>query len=752
MQHNGIPNDAIEAQLEKILSSRVFAAAERPTRFLRFIVQRTLAGGEDNLKEYPIGVEVLGRKSSFDPRVDPIVRAEAGRLRTRLLEYYTVDGKHDPIRISLPRGTYVPAFEWNAIPEAIPDAGATTPRRTRFWAAWTVATLVLLPLVVLGLVHVFQRSANRAGASSPIRFHLYPPDKAQFDLFGNAGPVKVSPDGRRIAFVASGRDGNNILWVRSLESLSANPLAGTEGAYQPFWSPDSRNVGFFASGKLKKIDISGGSPQVVCDVRRAAGGSWNRDGVIIFATLDLTPIHRVAASGGVPVQVTALDRPRKTNAHLWPEFLPDGNHFLYMSHTERGTDSAIYAASLDSKEQTQVLTVLSNVGYVQHHAGEPGFLLFVRDKVLQAQSFDPKSLKVSGEPFVVASKLASGQVGNSLISQIGDFSVAQGGVLVYRTDPLPAVQLTWVDRQGRQLATAGAPGQIIIPELSPDEQRVAVEQHDAQTGQPDVWLLDLSRGTNSRFTFGPQDNEFPIWSPDGRQIVVGSMRNRAVDLFVKPANGASEAVPMLKTSATKYPTDWSPDGRFVLYENHTETGSNLWILPIGGGRTPFPFLASPFAEVDGRFSPDGRWIAYSSNKSGRDEIYVRSFAGAPDGVAHNGSHASSEWPISNNGGSLARWRRDGKELFYLSDDLEMMAVEVETGPSTFHAGRPRALFNVRTLGSFSGFACSYAVADHGRRFLITVGAGEGGSVPITVVLNWLPELHSTWRSGLFHEP
>jgi len=426
MQHNGIPNDAIEVQLKKILSSRVFALAERPTRFLRFIVQRTLAGGEDNLKEYPIGVEVLGRKPSFDPRVDPIVRAEAGRLRTRLLEYYTADGKHDPIRINLPRGTYVPAFEWNATPEGVPDAGATTPRRTRYWAAWTVATLVLLPLVVFGLVHVFERSANRAGASSLIRFQLYPPDKTQFDLFGYAGPVKASPDGRRIAFVASGRDGNNILWVRALESISANPLAGTEGAYQPFWSPDSRNVGFFASGKLKKIDISGGSPQVVCDVRRAAGGSWNRDGVIIFATLDLTPIHRVAASGGVPVPVTALDRPRKTSAHLWPEFLPDGTHFLYISHTELGTDSAIYAASLDSKEQTQVLTVPSNVGHVQPHAGEPGFLLFVRDKVLLAQSFDPKRLKVSGEPFVVASKLACGQVGNSLIGQIGDFSVLQG--------------------------------------------------------------------------------------------------------------------------------------------------------------------------------------------------------------------------------------------------------------------------------------------------------------------------------------
>jgi len=742
MQHNGIPNDAVEAQLEKMLSSPVFAAADRPTRFLRFIVQRTLAGGEENLKEYPIGVEVLGRKPSFDPRVDPIVRAEAGRLRTRLLEYYTAHGKHDPIKIILPRGTYVPAFEWNAIPEGIPDAGATTPRGARYWVAWTVATLVLLPLAVLGLVHVFQRPANRASSSSPVRFQLYPPDKTQFELFGYAGPMRVSPDGRRIAIVAKGSDGNDTLWVRSLESLSANPLAGTEGAYQPFWSPDSRNLGFFAGGKLKKVDISGGSPQVVCDVRRAAGGSWNRDGVIIFATLDFTPIHRVAASGGVPVPVTTLERPSKANAHRWPEFLPDGIHFLYLSLTEK-SDSAIYAASLDSKDQSQVLTVPSNVGYVQPQSAEPGFLLYVRDKVLMAQSFDPKRLRVSGEPFLVAPKLA--------YSQIGDFSVSEGGVLVYRTDPHPAVQLTWVDRQGRQLATVGAPGQLMFPELSPDEQRVAVEQLDAQTGQPDIWLLDLSRGTNSRFTFGPQDNEFPIWSPDGQQIVVGSKRNRAVDLFAKSANDASEAVSMLKTQATKYPTDWSPDGRFVLYENHTEKGNDLWILPVGGDLTPFPFMESPFEAVDGRFSPDGRWIAYSSNKSGRDEIYVRSFAGGPDGVEHNGSHASSEWQISNNGGSMARWRRDGKELFYLSDDLKMMAVEVNAGSSTFHGGPPQALFDVRSRGGFSGFACAYSVADHGRQFLITVGVGEGASVPITVVLNWLPQRRSTPQASAWHQ-
>jgi hypothetical protein len=227
---------------------------------------------------------------------------------------------------------------------------------------------------VLGLVHVFQRPANRASSSSPVRFQLYPPDKTQFELFGYAGPVKVSPDGRRIAIVAKGSDGNDTLWFRSLESLSANPLAGTEGAYQPFWSPDSRNLGFFASGKLKKVDISGGSPQVVCDVRRAAGGSWNRDGVIIFATLDFTPIHRVAASGGVPVPVTTLERPSKANAHRWPEFLPDGIHFLYLSLTEK-TDPAIYPASLDSNDQSQVLAVPSNVGYVQPQSVEPGFFV-----------------------------------------------------------------------------------------------------------------------------------------------------------------------------------------------------------------------------------------------------------------------------------------------------------------------------------------------------------------------------------------
>lgn len=315
---------------------------------------------------------------------------------------------------------------------------------------------------------------------------------------------------------------------------------------------------------------------------------------------------------------------------------------------------------------------------------------------------------------------------------------------------IPVVQLTWVDRQGRQIATAGAPGQFMFPELSPDEQRVAVELLDAQTGQPDVWLLDLARGANSRFTFGPQDNEFPIWSPDGRQIVFGSMRNRAADLYTKGASGASEAAPMLKTPFTKYPTDWSQDGRFVMYENDTGKGSALWILPVGGDRKPFPFLESPFGGVDGRFSPDGRWVVYTSDKSGRGEIYVRSFSGEPAGTARKGGvDATGEWQISNNGGDLGRWRRDGKELFYLSADLEMMAVEVEASASTFHPGAPRKLFNIQRLGSFSGVVCAYAVADNGRRFLITVGVGERASVPITVVLNWLPDLRSKTRSSVF---
>ncbi len=734
MPQTSVSTQDVEAQLEKILSSGAFTGANRPSRLLRFIVQQTLAGTANGIKEYLLGVEVLGRKPSFDPRIDPIVRAEVGRLRSRLLEYYASEGKQDRVRICLAKGTYVPEFEWNTELDRAAKTRRETQRRKVYWLVTAVGVLLLMGL---GLAHLVQRSANRAGVSPPVRFLLYPPERTQFALFGYGGPVRVSPDGRRIAFVAIGPEGNQVLWVRSLDSVSAQALAGTEGASAPFWSPNSRFLGFFAREKLYKVDIFGGGPQALCDAQRGAGGAWNRDGTIVFAPDDSTSLYRIPATGGVPVAVTTLDRSHGIKSHRSPEFLSDGHHFLYLAFNGKDVGSAIYVGSLDSRVGRQVLAVPSNVAYAPSRNGELEYLLYVRGRALMAQAFEARRFKVSGEPFVVASRVAY-----ETSSAIGDFSVSTNGVLVYRSDTEPTTQLVSVNRQGKQIAKIGRPGRYSFPELSADEQRIATMQYDAQTGLADIWLLDLSRNVTSRLTVGPADSEFPVWSPDGSQILFDSVRNGTANLYVKASNGASREKLLLGSPATKYPNDWSADGRFVLFEQRGEkTGQDLWAFPLHGGQKPFPFLETEFQEKDGRLSPGGHWIAYTSDKSGKDEIYVRSFpAVRPDSRQKKGLHTSGEWQISTSGGGLPRWRRDGKELFYLSEDLKMMAVEIKGDSSTFNANSPRVLFDVREAGGMSGFPCAYSVASNGQRFIITAGVEQGTSVPITVVLNWMSGL------------
>ena len=578
--------------------------------------------------------------------------------------------------------------------------------------AWAVAAIAIVAALVLAFAYF-----NRAPADQETnKVSVLPPSNAA--ISSDSAPA-ISPDGRRLAFVAQESSGKSLLWVRPLNSLIAQSLAGTEDARQPFWSPDSRFIGFFASGKLKKVDASGGPPQTLCEVGPGTfGGTWNQNGAIIFAE-GIQPLLTVPAAGGQPRAATALDSSRQEREHLFPHFLPDGRHFLYLALSAKRENGGTYVGSLDSKDAKRLLGMASEVNYAP-----PGYLLFVSDGTLMAQPFNTSRLSLSGEPFPIAEQVLSNPV-------FGDamFSASESGVLAYRGGAFSGkTQLTWFDRTGKQLGIVGPPGEYLNPELSPDGKRVAVEQKSAQ-GHRDIWLLELSGGAATRFTFNPVDEYYPIWSPDGSHIVFASDREGSYGLYLKPSSGVGSEELLLKSATEVAPFSWSSDGRFIVYRFFGTKGHvEEWGLPMSGDRKPFALLRSEeFSYAYAKLSPDGRWVAYMTNESGRNEIDIQTFP-KPGG----------KWQVSDAGGIYPRWSRDGKELFYLAPDGKLTALTVK-GDSALEAGVPTALFETHMVGgprNVVGFRQQYDVASGSQRFLINVPVAEETSSPITLVLNW----------------
>jgi len=530
----------------------------------------------------------------------------------------------------------------------------------------------------------------------------------------------ISPDGRRLVFVASA-DGQSRLWLRPLDGVSAQPLAGTDGAGYPFWSPDSRSVGFFAGSKLERIDIGGGPPQALAD-SAPRGGTWNPGGIILFAQSTAGPLLRVLASGGEAVAATKLEAGQ--TGHRFPRFLPGGRQFLFYAV---GTSDVqgIYLGSLDSPETTR-LAVADAVGvYVP-----PDWLLFVRRGTLVAQRLDLARGELTGDLVTVADPVSVDGGTN-----IAALSVSAAGLIAYRSGGTSGRQLTWFDRSGKALGMLGAidDNALSYPRLSPDGRRVAV--YRVVQGNVDIWLLDAVRAT--RFTFDPSLDRFAIWSPDGSRIVFDSIRKGHRDLYLKPSNGAGSEEVLVESPQDKSPYDWSADGRFLLYgvTNDPKTGYDLWVLPVGGDRKPFVWLNASFSERQSVFSPDGRWVAYASNESGRFEIYVRPFQGASATAPRT---ASGQWQVSTTGGIWARWRPDGKELYYIAPDGKMMAAPIEVSGTTLNAGAPVALFQTRIVGGGTNIDLGrqYDVASDGR-FLINTVLDDVPS-PITLLQNWNP--------------
>jgi eukaryotic-like serine/threonine-protein kinase len=525
--------------------------------------------------------------------------------------------------------------------------------------------------------------------------------------------IAVSPDGHYLVFVGLS-EGQHKLWLRPLDQIAARPFAGTEGAILPFWSPDSRSIGFFAEGKLKRIDIAGGRPQVLANTLHGGGGTWNREGVIVFAPAVGAPLYRVPAAGGEAVAVTQLN-PQLQWHHSYPQFLPDGRHFLFHSW---GTESGIYLASLDSAEIRRVIAA-ETAAYAP-----AGYLLYTRQGSLFAQRFNPASGELAVDMVQIADSLASIPA-----SGIGRFSISETGMLAYRASVGSGLrQLAWFDRAGKVVGKIGTPdnNDLRYPELSPDGRRVAVGR--TVHGNTDVWLSETARGVPIRFTFGAEFSVNPVWSPDGNWIAFSSAIQGVPNIYRKASSGTGSDELLLDSSLNDFPLDWSSDGRFLLFARmDPKTGIDLWALPLDDERKPFPFVCTNFESDNGQFSPDGRWVAYQSNESGSVEVYVQPFPG-PGG----------KWMISTGGGIAPRWRRDGKELFYIAPDSRLMAVPIRDTGQTLKAGTPVALFQVQIVygGTTVRQKHQYAVAPTGRRFLINVIADEATTSPIIIITNW----------------
>jgi eukaryotic-like serine/threonine-protein kinase len=604
-------------------------------------------------------------------------------------------------------------------PATMSQAPVVVPAR-RSWLPWAAAGVLAVAAIAFGLAYLQSLRTPQVSVHS----YILAPEKTTFLLTGNAaGPPVLSPDGLRIAFTAKTADGKQVLWIRPLNSAIAQPMSGTDGATYPFWSADSHYVGFFAAGKLNKLDASGGPPQALCDAPAGRGGAWGITGTIVFAADTTSGLSRVDAAGGTRVPLTTLDG--KETSHRWPAFLPDSNHFLYFAHGSTTPDSGIYLASLDSKDRKLLLRNDSNAIYAA-----PGYLLFVRDNTLMAQRFNVRSLSLEGEAKPLADHVAvNTDTWRSILT-----ASASGELLYQHGAANGGSQLVWYDASGK----AGEP---VLPEtadydrpmLSPDGSKLAF---DLETnGVADIWVVDLARHTKTRITFGPQYSSAPIWWPDGKSIVFGYGATSAAEaIYRQNADGTGSKEKLLETPGIiAIPFSISLDGRYIAYmrrDPQSKTSYDIWALPTfpdkSGEQKPFPVVATDFVDATPCFSPDGKWLAYANNETGRYEVYIQPF---PTGAGR--------WQVSTAGGAEPNWRKDGKELFFNSMDQQIMAVDVQPNGSGLQLGTPHALFKAATVNGPQG---PYTVSADGKKFVMNTVLPQSLSEPLTLITNWPADL------------
>ena len=592
---------------------------------------------------------------------------------------------------------------------AVREAGSSG--RTK--VAWTVAALFAVSALGLGITLVL-RPAPADGLV--YRSTILVNENLSFRATSHR--FKVSPDGRRLAYVALDASGRMMLWVRAFDGVGGQPLAGTDDATAPFWSPDSRFIAFFADQKVKRIDANGGPVTVICDApastgRRVTPGSWNRDDVIVIPSPDSTAIARVAAGGGTPSAVTTLAVGGAETQHGFPFFLPDGRRFLYVAYNDL-VPLGLYVGSLDGQPPVRLMDTESNGQFAN------GSLLFMRGTTLLAQPFDPAKLTFAGDAVVVA----EGVLLNISFMRAGAFSVSETGALVYQgPGNTGTARIVWSDRAGNQTAVVDERLQYRDLGLSPDGMRASVTLANPRDNTSDVWIVDALRGMRTRFTLDATDDFSGIWSPDGSDVLFTSRRKGHLDLYRKTASGAPREEVLLEDQVDKTPTSWSSDRKFILYSiAGPQTGPDIWVLPLAGDRKPFSFLESVTDERFAQFSPDGRWVAYSASESGRLEVYVKPFPGPGE-----------KQQISKAGGSYPHWRSDGKELFYHSLDNKLVAATVRTDAARVEVDAIGPLFELRAPdGLPRNF---YDVTSDGQRFMIVV-PDDTASTPLILVSNW----------------
>jgi Tol biopolymer transport system component len=622
----------------------------------------------------------------------------------------------------------------SALRWAAEGANATTPAATavagtpragsRRVANVAVAAAGILGAIAIGIAVGARYKSTVATPAAPVRFEMQPPADVTLTPapIASAAQLALSPDGRRLAFVAARRRAASQLWIRPLDDVQAQPLPGTAGASYPFWSPDGRFIAFFAGGKLKKIDTTGGLPQVLSAAPVGRGGAWNPDGIIVFAGQGNSPISRIAASGGVVTAATTFDADQAVIGQSWPQFLPDGRHFLYFQRSSKPEHRGIHVTSLDSSSSTHILDSDLMAVYASGH------LLFVRDGTLFAQAFDDRALQTNGDPVGIGDHVGYWTAGMGYAA----VTVSPSGVLAHGPRVGLTTSLRWRDRNGASAGPPTAPALYTVPRLSPDQKSVAVGMTDAATAQPDIWVLGLARGTSSRLTSDPATDWFPVWFADGGRLLFGSNRMGATAIFEKTIGGGQEepaAEGVIPAAGATFPNDVSSDGGLLLYGQLTNRGYDLGVLTLAGQQKANTFLSTPVNEGQGRFSPNTRWVAYASDESGRFEVYVRPFPAAT-GLTQ----------ISIAGGTQPEWRRDGKELFYISADGKLTAVPVTTDGAAFSAGTPRGLFDVEVPEPNPPFPTDYAVTADGQRFLVNTVVDQPTRPALTVILNWTADL------------
>jgi Tol biopolymer transport system component len=703
--------DALHSALQSVTSSSAFADSKQCKDFLRLVVERALAGDLESLGERTVGAEVFGRPADYETSNDAAVRVRATEVRKRLAQYYREAKQDQPVRIELTPGSYKPEFHWlSETRSEDANAIAATPthaRRSRLTAVIAIVTLASLVIVsvLLWLRHYPPPQQNA------VRLSLGLPQGVT--LQRNWHPFEemaLSPDGEMVAFSATDASGQSSLWIRPLSSTEARKMVQTEGALLPFWSPDSQFVGFWARGKLKKIRRSGGLPEVICSVAEIAQGAWSPNGAILFARAVNSPIDRVSPDGTNATPASSL-LPGQVS-HMWVQFLPDGRHFIYLARTNLASDdpqAKVYAQSLDGGAPIELLTSQSRAIAV------PDYLLFAQQQNLFAQRMDWRALRKIGEPLLVARNVAASPayLGTS------EFTASQNGVLIYGTAEGSSFdQLKWYARDG---STIGSLNPVIDYQqftLSPDAKYLALNSF-RQHATGSLWLIDIATNTTTPLTLDPHAQSDPVWSPDSRYVAFNLLPNGGTDppfLVQKVEIGNPQPHLIYGDDVRHWVEDWSPDGRFLV----THDTKTVSILPLTGDTKPHAVYSSSFLKDAFHLSPDGHLIAYGENRSGRWEVFVASFPSFQEIKQ-----------VSVAGGAQPRWRGDGRELFFVDNEGQMMSATVERGSP--QVGVPKKLFDTGLIPDPT--INQYAVAGDGLKFLV-LEPRKGFLETYSVIRNW----------------